>query len=380
MAPPAAARRGCGGAPRQLARPRRGFARSAALLEIAHQRPLMCGRPVAEQLNQYNPANPRFGTRPYGHAPAKRIEEFRLRYRQKLPNDELNPAHGANWRKYEMVPRENTHNPDSFFYEHYVNGARAYQQVFLEDVLRLMEYPEEGIQVVDVRSSAAKLTHHLPFSVRIPHEELDYALQLPPEGFFQMYAFHAPQPGCELICVSHDGVASEKALRAFERWGYPDYTLFNFRGGCNELFAENFSDWDYDTEHIPAKPWESVGMYPLRPDWLEQIGPVHSKYTPYPDEDLDKQKAVDDSGEWDHSEPKGGVGQGPVGAYVRQKREYMQQIDGQWLRSRLLSDVEFYDRQHRELPSRWREPDLTLDRAWKPGTFRTNQFWRTQAH
>eukprot|EP01065_Artemidia_motanka_P013213 TRINITY_DN17286_c0_g2_i1.p1 TRINITY_DN17286_c0_g2~~TRINITY_DN17286_c0_g2_i1.p1 ORF type:complete len:406 (+),score=131.14 TRINITY_DN17286_c0_g2_i1:116-1219(+) len=358
---------------------RRCVSRTAALREMSYQRPILKGGPVptGEVLNQYNPANSVVGAKPWGSArTAEQHKEFLLRHRARV-GDMPNPTIPMNWRKRDLVPKENEHNPDAFFYEHYVNGGRAFQQVFAEDVLRLVEFPEEGIQIVDVRSNAAKLTHYVPFSVRIPHEELDSALQLPDSAFFKMYAFHKPRVGCEIVCISHDGVASEKALQAFERWGHPHYCLFNFRGGTNELFSEDLTDWEETVEEISPGDVNSVPYPVSKVDWLDKIGPLSPKYSPYPSPDLEVQKERDSGGSWEVKRTLGGRGPGPLGTYVRPTRSFKMQVDGQFLRAQMVTNVEWYDHNHRELFSRWREPSIALDRA-RLGGSRTGQFWMSR--
>ncbi|KAJ9450061.1 hypothetical protein DIPPA_30674 [Diplonema papillatum] len=347
----------------------------ATVATLDPKRKVLKGFPTEEVLNQYNPAIPPIGRRPYGDVGHDKIEQYRLRFRQKLSNDELNPIHTSNWRKYELSPKENRHNPDSFHYEQYKHGGQAYQEVFIEDVQRLTEFPEKGVCVVDVRADFELVARHLPFSIRIPFDEVGYALQLSGEQFFEMYGFHPPERGAEIVCVSHEGVASEKALKEFEKWGYPADTLFNFRGGTNALHRENHSDWGGNAAEEEITPDSVKGDFPVtRPDYLAQVGPHNPKYYPYPAESLDEQTRRDETGTWTvttHADASN-----PTGKHMRKRREYAQLVDGQWLRARFVSDIKWYDFSHRESLFRWREPDLSFDRAFRPTGFRFNQFWR----
>eukprot|EP01061_Rhynchopus_euleeides_P008564 TRINITY_DN17713_c0_g1_i1.p1 TRINITY_DN17713_c0_g1~~TRINITY_DN17713_c0_g1_i1.p1 ORF type:complete len:377 (+),score=79.15 TRINITY_DN17713_c0_g1_i1:50-1132(+) len=346
-----------------------------APLENPVKRRTLEGRPTAELLNQYNPAVARQGSRPYGvHDPAD-IEQYRLRYRQRLPTDELNPVIHRNWRRYELLPKENRNNPDSFHYEHFKHGGKAYQQVYHEDLLRLMKYPEKNVLVVDTRSDFSQVKQHIPFSVRIPMEEVTYALQLAEGPFQKMYGFAPPQQGVEIICVSHNGIGSEKALKEFERWGHPADHLYNFRAGTNLLFGENLSDFGSLTEDVDVGDFKSVN-YPLfRPDYLSEAGPFAPKYSPYPPEELDELLRRDNEGTWKVDKPADAAS--PVGKYAKTRREFQQTIDSLWLRARMVADVKWYDFKHREPFTRWREPDLSHDRAFRPGTHQYWQFWRS---
>eukprot|EP01064_Diplonema_japonicum_P018657 TRINITY_DN27355_c0_g1_i1.p1 TRINITY_DN27355_c0_g1~~TRINITY_DN27355_c0_g1_i1.p1 ORF type:complete len:362 (+),score=68.86 TRINITY_DN27355_c0_g1_i1:26-1087(+) len=343
---------------------------------LAPDRRVLKGHKVTEILNQYNPANPAVGKRPYGMHGEATVEQYRLGYRQKLVvGDELNPVHTRNWRRYEVSPKENRNNPDSFHYEHYKHGGKAYKQVFLEDMQRLMEFPEKGLLVVDVRSNMDMVKHHIPFSIRIPMEEVSYALQLTPEQFTSMYGTGDIEKGLEIVCVSHDGISSEKALKEFERWGHAPENLYNFRGGTNMLFNESLTDWGSKVEDVDASSFAD-GKYPIsRPDYLSTVGPLHEKFWPYPAEGYDEQIRRDSEGTWEYK-VKPDTTQ-PVGKHPRKQHAYMQQIDGQWLRARFTSDIQWYDFSHRESRFRWRDPDLAHDRAFRPSGFRYNQFWRT---
>eukprot|EP00754_Rhynchopus_humris_P034568 Rhum_TRINITY_DN15902_c0_g1::Rhum_TRINITY_DN15902_c0_g1_i1::g.162408::m.162408 len=346
--------------------------RTQCLREV--KRKVILGRGVPEVLNQYNPGAAVIGTKPFGTHTPETYEYFRLRLRQKLGNDELNPASVMNWRKYELAPKENRANPDSFHYEQYKHGGAAYQQVFHEDLLRLSEYPEKGVVVVDVRSDFSKVKKYIPFSVRIPMEELTYALQLEPKQFEQMYGFAPIEHGAEIICVSHDGVASEKALKTFARWGHSADNLYNFRGGTNVLFDEQHSDFTKAVEDVDSDDHKS-GHYPVtRPDWLTQVGPFNPKYHPYPSSNLEEQLRRDDEGTW--TSPTVPDTTSPTAKYTKRRNEYQQTVDSHWLRTRLVADVKWYDHTHREPFFRWKEPDLSHDRAFRPMAFRYNQFWK----
>eukprot|EP01059_Diplonema_ambulator_P007353 TRINITY_DN16822_c0_g1_i1.p1 TRINITY_DN16822_c0_g1~~TRINITY_DN16822_c0_g1_i1.p1 ORF type:complete len:354 (+),score=48.98 TRINITY_DN16822_c0_g1_i1:41-1102(+) len=342
----------------------------------APQRRILKGHKVDEVLNQYNPANPVVGRRPYGVKGEQVVEQFRLMFRQKLVvGDELNPAHVSNWRRYELAPKENRHNPDSFHYEQYKHGGKAFKQVYLEDMQRLCEFPEQGVVVVDVRSDISKIKRHIPFSLRIPMEEVTYALQLTPEQFQAMYGFAPVEKGLEIICVSHDGIASEKALQEFEKWGHSPDQLYNFRGGTNLLHNEDLSDWNVAVEDVDAASY-AEGRYPIqRPDYLSTVGPLHEKYWPYPSEDYEEQIRRDNEGTWVHEAKDDPTA--PIGKFPKKQHVYQQQIDGQWLRARFAADIQWYDISHRESRFRWRDPDLSHDKAFRPAGFRYNQFWRT---
>eukprot|EP01063_Lacrimia_lanifica_P026027 TRINITY_DN3430_c0_g1_i1.p1 TRINITY_DN3430_c0_g1~~TRINITY_DN3430_c0_g1_i1.p1 ORF type:complete len:353 (+),score=103.89 TRINITY_DN3430_c0_g1_i1:48-1106(+) len=346
------------------------------LLDI--ERRVLKGRPTAEVINQYAPANPRIGTRPFGQPGPAHHTTYQMRFRSKLSNDELNPMAERSWRKYDLVPKENRNNPDSFHFEQYRHGGKAYQQVFREDLLRLMEFPEKGALVVDVRSDFSQVKQQIPFSVRIPLEEVGYALQLDEAQFQSMYGFAPPEKGVEIICVSHDGVASEKALKEFERWGHPAECLYNFREGTNVLFKESLSDWGNETELVEGKTWEE-GNYPLlRPNFISAVGPFNPKHYPYPSEDLDEELRRDTEGSW--TVPKRAEDSYPLGKHVRKRRAYAQLVDGQWLRAKFVNDLKWYDHSHREPIFRWREPDTSHDKAYRPLAFRLNQSWKTVPH
>ena len=348
------------------------------------------GRPTAEVLNQYNPGNARVGRRPFGVFEASDIETYRLRFRQKLPNDDLNPSIARNWRRYETSAKENRNNPDSFHYEQYRHGGKAFQQVYQEDVERLTRFPEDSSLVIDVRSDFSNIKNHIPFSVRIPMEEVAYALQLQDTAFKSMYGFGKPEVGLDIICVSHDGVSSEKALKEFERWGYNPETLYNFRGGTNALFNETFSDFGDLKEEVDVADSKTQAFPLARPDYNSQVGPFSAKYTPYPPESLEELVRRDNDGSWKVDKPADIYA--PTGKYAKTTRDYQQVIDSQWLRARMVvwqccfffslhfynkqADVKWYDNSHREPFMRWREPDLSHDRAYRPSQFQYHQFWR----
>eukprot|EP01060_Flectonema_neradi_P005249 TRINITY_DN13488_c0_g1_i2.p1 TRINITY_DN13488_c0_g1~~TRINITY_DN13488_c0_g1_i2.p1 ORF type:complete len:351 (+),score=54.76 TRINITY_DN13488_c0_g1_i2:60-1112(+) len=340
------------------------------------KRKVLLGFPVREVINAYSPQNPPIGRRPFGTTSPQHIANVQLRFRQKLPNDELNPHYKKNWRRYETVPKENRNNPDSFYYEEFKHGAKAFQQVYIEDMQRLVEYPEPSTLVVDVRSDMNLIKQHIPFSIRIPMEEVGLALQLEPEAFLQMYGIEKPEPGLDIICVSHDGVSSEKALKEFERWGHCAEQLYNFREGTNLLHNENYSDWGDAVEEVGEEDNQNL-KYPLpRPDWLSQVGPLHPKYSPYPSEDLEEQLERDESRKWTIPVRGSEV----YGKYVMKTADYKHLIDGQWLRARFVPDVKWYDFSHREPFSRWRDVDLSIDKAHRPLGARLNQLWKDDAH
>ena len=340
------------------------------------KRKFLLGHDVREAINAYAPQHPPLGKRPYGTSAPQFIDNVRLRFKQKLPNDELSPHYKKNWRRYDTIPKENRNNPDSFVYEEFKNGGKAFQEVFIEDMQRLIDYPEKGTLVIDVRSDMELIKRHVPFSVRIPLEEVGLALQLEPEYFLQMYGIEKPERGLEIICISHDGVSSEKSLKEFEKWGHSAEQLFNFRGGTNLLFNEGHSDWGSEVEEVSEDGNLNMN-YPLpRPDWLSQVGPFHPKYSPYPSEVLTEQLERDESRKWTIPLRSQEV----YGKYVKKSSEYKQLIDGQWLRARFVPDVKWYDYSHREPFFRWRDTDLSIDKAHRPYGARLNQLWKDDAH
>ena len=134
------------------------------------------------------------------------------------------------------------------------------QQVFLKDMLQLARYPEPDTVIIDVRMNTEKMHHWIPNSNWIPRDEIEYALQLSETEFKELYGFHPPRQGDNIILVSHNGYASEQAGWEFKKQYFP--SVFNYRAGTNELFGESYLDFPLRGKLSPWKgPFPQSGIY-----------------------------------------------------------------------------------------------------------------------
>jgi hypothetical protein len=209
-----------------------------------------------------------------------RLGDRRLRHHAML-DGQINPREWFNWHPKEFQPWY--YDRHRWLYEqhqyHHVHHLLC-QQVYLKDMVQLMKCPEPTTVIIDCRMSTEKMHRWIPHSKWIPRDEVDYALQLTAEEFLELYGFEQPVRSQNIICVSHNGLASEQAGWEFKKQYYP--SVWNFRGGCNDLFGEKYADFPPPGKLAPWKgPFPQNGLYV--DNWskrkvLTRVGPFDRQY------------------------------------------------------------------------------------------------------
>ena len=228
-----------------------------------------------------------------------RISHFTLDRRTRhhmMIEGQINPREYFNWHPREYLPWH--YDKHRFIYEqhqyHHVHHLLC-QQVYWKDVHQLIHCPEPNhTAFIDVRMDPGKMHQWVPHSNWLPRDEIEYALQLTGDEFLEMYSFNLPGPSVNIVLFSHDGIASEQAGWEFKKLYYPN--VYNYRGGCNELFGESYADFP-----LPVKlaPWK--GPFPQNQTYIDvwskrkvltRTGPFDRQYElqefPLPDLELEK--------------------------------------------------------------------------------------------
>lgn len=221
---------------------------------------------------------------------------------------QMNPREWYNWHMQEYQPWFVDRH--KFLYEQmqwsHVHHLLCHQ-VYVKDMTQLAKYPEPSTVIVDCRMSTAKMHRWVPNSIWIPRDEIEHALQLTPEEFKEMYGVAKPDPTKnDIVVVSHDGHASEQAGWEFRKAFFTH--VYNYRGGCNELFGEQYVDFPPQQKLQPWKgPFPQQGVYIDK--WskrkvLTRTGPFDRQYEMedfvLPDLDGEKKRHEGDDGPRQH--------------------------------------------------------------------------------
>lgn len=214
---------------------------------------------------------------------------------------QINPREWFNWHMKEYQPWH--YDRHKFLYEQ-MQWAHVHhllcQQVYLKDVQQLAACPEPTTMVIDTRMNTTKMHRWVPNSIWIPRDEVDYALQLSQEEFLSMYGVRKPALNEDIVLISHDGHASEQAGWEFRKAFYTH--VYNFRGGCNELFGESYADFAPVEKLKPWKgPFPQNGIYVdkySKRKVLTRTGPFDRQYemeeAQLPDLDAEKARHTSD--------------------------------------------------------------------------------------
>ncbi|KAG5472575.1 hypothetical protein LSCM1_03980 [Leishmania martiniquensis] len=214
---------------------------------------------------------------------------------------EINPREWFNWHPKEYQPWY--FDRHKFLYEQGQYAAHHHllcHQAYLKDMIHLMCYPEPRTFIIDCRMSPAKMHRWVPHSVWLPRDEVEYALQLTNDEFQEMYGFTKPAKDDDILLISHNGLASEQAGWEWRKQYYQH--VYNYRGGTNELFGENYHDFVLKDR---LDPWK--GPYPQKSifvdKWskrkvLTRTGPFDRQYEmqdfALPDLELEKPRHSED--------------------------------------------------------------------------------------
>eukprot|EP00758_Cryptobia_borreli_P007951 Tbor_TRINITY_DN5345_c0_g1::TRINITY_DN5345_c0_g1_i1::g.4331::m.4331 len=210
---------------------------------------------------------------------------------------QINPREWHNWHMKEYQPWH--YDRHKFLYEQmqwsHVHHLLCHQ-VYLDDIKQLTQYPEPSTIIIDTRMRPNKMHRWVPNSHWVPRDEVEYALQLTDEEFKDMYGFEKPDKRLnDIILISHNGHASEQAGWEFRKAFYTH--VYNYRGGCNELFAEDYYDFPPSEKLKPWKgPFPQQGIYIDK--WskrkvLTRMGPFDRQYEmeDFALPDLEREKA-----------------------------------------------------------------------------------------
>lgn len=198
-----------------------------------------------------------------------------------MVDGQMNPREWFNWHPREFQP---------WFYDKHKWQYEQHQyahvhhllchQVYLKDVLQLVQFPEPSTVILDTRMDPAKMHRWVPHSHWLPRDEIEYALQLSDEEFTDMYGFSKPDRGHDLIVVSHNGLASEQSGWELKKAYYRH--VYNYRGGSNELFGEKYVDFPPVQALKPWKgPFPQSGLYTdvwSKRKVLTRTGPFDRQY------------------------------------------------------------------------------------------------------
>jgi hypothetical protein len=244
-----------------------------------------------------------------------RQADRRLRHHFNL-DGMINPREWLNFHPKEFLPHYYDRHRFVYEQEQWAHKHKLLcRQVFYDDILRLVRFPEPCTWIIDCRMDVEKMHKWVPGSNWVPRDEIEYALALEEHEFSEMYGFTKPKHSEDIILISHDGLASEQAGWEFRKQYFQH--VYNFRGGTNELFEENYADYpshlDPATGKLPAwkGPFPQQGIYV--DEWshrkvLTRTGPFDRQYEledfALPDLELEKPR---------HSEEHGPRGHMPYG-------------------------------------------------------------------
>lgn len=214
---------------------------------------------------------------------------------------EINPREWFNWHPKEYQPWY--FDRHKFLYERQEYAAHHHllcHQAYRKDIEQLLLYPEPGTFLIDCRMETEKMHRWVPHSHWLPRDEVEYALQLTPEEFRDMYGFRRPSKSDDVILFSHDGIASEQSGWEWRKQYYQH--VYNYRGGTNELFGEKYADFHMKES---LDPWK--GPYPQNAIFVDKwskrkvlmrTGPFDRQYEmqdfALPDLELEKPRHSED--------------------------------------------------------------------------------------
>lgn len=185
-----------------------------------------------------------------------RMSDKRCRLHMMI-DEEINPREWFNFQPKEFLPNY-YYDRHKFLFEQTQWSHMHHllcHQVYLKDMMQLLEHPEPTTVIIDCRTEPTKMHRWIPNSNWLPRDEIDYALQLMPDEFLAMYGFPKPALADDVILVSHCGHASEQTGWEFRKAYF--HHVYNYRAGTNELFGEEYQD--YPLEKM-LKPWK--GPFP----------------------------------------------------------------------------------------------------------------------
>ncbi|KAG8339499.1 S-adenosylmethionine synthetase [Trypanosoma vivax] len=158
-----------------------------------------------------------------------------------IVDGQINPREWFNWHPKEYQPWY--FDRHKFLYERFQYAHLHHllcHQVFLKDILQLVQFPEPKTHIIDCRTAPLRMHRWIPHSLWLPRDEVEYALQLDDDEFVDMYGFVKPSKSDDIILVSHNGLYSEQAGWEWKKQYFQH--VYNYRGGTNELFGERYSD------------------------------------------------------------------------------------------------------------------------------------------
>eukprot|EP00760_Papus_ankaliazontas_P032509 PhM_4_TR5865/c0_g1_i1/m.19487 len=198
-----------------------------------------------------------------------------------MVDGDVNPREWLNWHPREFKPWHNDSHRFEFEQQHWSHmKGMICRQVFLSDMKHMTKYPDPSMFILDVRMDTEKMHQWIPHSIWVPRDEIEYALQLKDQEFYEMYGVAKPATNYDVIVVSHNGLASEQAGWELKKAYYEN--VYNFRGGTNELFGEKYEDYPARPKLKPWKgPYPQSAMY--TDNWskrkvLTRTGPYDKEY------------------------------------------------------------------------------------------------------
>ncbi|ORC90700.1 S-adenosylmethionine synthetase [Trypanosoma theileri] len=218
-----------------------------------------------------------------------------------MVDGQINPREWFNWHPKEYQPWYFDRHKFLYEQQQYAQFHHLLcHQVYLKDILHLVRYPEPYTYIIDCRTSPLKMHRWVPHSSWLPRDEVEYALQLSPEEFVDMYGFKKPRKSDDIILVSHNGLHSEQAGWEWKKQFFQH--VYNYRGGTNELFGELYSDMVLKDSLAPWKgPFPQSGIFVDK--WskrkvLTRTGPFDRQYEmqdfALPDLELEKPRHTED--------------------------------------------------------------------------------------
>lgn len=113
------------------------------------------------------------------------------------------------------------------------NAVKSYN---FQDVKRLVEHPQKGKLLVDVREPRELEAYKMPTAVNIPLQSAPGALSLPKDEFEDLFHFAKPQASEELIFFCAKGLRAKAAEELARSYGYENTGVY--AGSINDWLAK----------------------------------------------------------------------------------------------------------------------------------------------
>ena len=111
-------------------------------------------------------------------------------------------------------------------------GPKPYN---FQDVKKLVQHPEQGKVLVDVREPREVQAYKMPTAINLPFQTAPLALSLPDDEFEEQFQFPKPKNNQELIFFCAKGMRARAAEELARSYGFKNTGIYE--GSVNDWLA-----------------------------------------------------------------------------------------------------------------------------------------------